>query len=154
MGLRDLASNRSSGVAYYMIIAQLPKRGTDAFGSGAYHASRGSRTHKGIDYACYPNTQIHSPIAGYVSKWGLCYSGEDFQYIEITTPDKARHRFFYVHPGLQKGTTVHINDYIGYSQNIALKYTTKKKVMTNHVHYEILLPDGSDVDPVWYGKTN
>ena len=137
-----------------MISATLSKRVSDDFGEGHFHASRGSRLHLGIDYAAHPGCQIHSPVRGTVTKHGYPYEDHpEYRYIEITTSDGARHRFFYVHPNpnLPVGAQVHINDYIGYAQDISVLYNTPDRKMINHVHYEILL-DGQEIDPEEYHK--
>ena len=126
--------------------AALPQRGTDPMGSGHYGASRGSRTHNGVDYACYPETEIASPTFGTVTKLGYPY-GDDlsYRYVEITDQFDKRHRVFYVEPSVQVGSLVHIGDVIGTAQDIEARYSGRG--MKNHVHYEIKLEDGSFIDP-------
>lgn len=130
-----------------MIKTVLPKRGSDEWGSGEFHASRGSRKHKGIDYACYPGTQIESPTHGDVTKLGYPY-GDDlsFRYVQITDDHGNNHRLFYVEPGVKVGDTVEQGDIVGEAQDIAARYSTPEKYMKNHIHYEILI-DGTEVDP-------
>jgi hypothetical protein len=135
-----------------MIKATLPKRGQDAWGSGAFGASRGTRIHKGIDYCCYPDTVITSHILGVVTKLGYPYSDDlRFRYVEVTTPDKCRHRWFYVSPEVVKGDVITVGQPIGVSQDIAGRYRDPKRPpMTNHVHFEILDTDGTPIDPEVY----
>lgn len=132
-----------------MITATLPPRGTDAWGSGEFGASRGSRSHKGIDYACFPETIIHTPVTGTVTKLGYPY-GDDlsFRYVEVTTRDKNRHRLFYTSPEVSVGELVSRGDIVGTAQDIAGKYhRDDREPMTNHIHYEILAPDGTPINP-------
>jgi len=91
-----------------MITGDLPYRVSDAFGEGHFGASRGSRTHKGIDFACYPDTKILSPVDGIVSRHGYPYADDlNFRYIEITNIDtKYKHRMFYVFPDVSLGVMV------------------------------------------------
>ena len=129
-----------------MINCILPERGIDDFGSGAFGASRGSRTHRGIDWACYPDTIIESRTSGRVTKLGYPYANEDFRYVEITDENLARHRYFYVNPMVKQGDLIEQDEVIGYAQDIAGKYNTAEKRMTNHIHYEILV-NNEPVDP-------
>ena len=125
-----------------LIESILPKRDTDEWGSGAFGASRGKRTHKGIDYACYPDTVILSPVGGVVTKLGYPY-GDDlsFRYVEITDDQGLKHRLFYVEPGCEPGDEIESGDIIGTAQDIAGRYSKPDKVMKNHIHYEILEND-------------
>lgn len=126
----------------------LPLRGTDSWGSGAYGASRGSRKHKGIDYAAYPGTEVCTPVGGKVTKLGYPY-GDDltFRYVEVTAEDGYRHRFFYVYPRVGRGDEMAAGDVVGIVQDSTSRY----KGITNHVHYEILKPGSkASVDPDKY----
>ena len=133
-----------------MINATLPKRKTDDWGSGAYGASRGGRTHRGIDYICYPNTQIKSTVTGTFTKYGICYSDNPFfRYVEIQDDRGYKHRFFYVRTHLPLGAAINASDYIGFAQNIAGRYSRPDKIMLNHIHYEIKYK-GEYFDPETY----
>lgn len=136
-----------------MLLATLPERGTDDWGSGEFHASRsgGSRKHKGVDYGCLPETLIHSRTDGRVTKLGYPYSSDlSFRYVQIEDEHGARHRYFYVEPGVSLGEIVYAGDVIGEAQDIAGKYSRPDKVMKNHVHYEILVDGVGEVDPRTY----
>lgn len=126
----------------------LPLRGADSWGSGAYGAPRGSRKHKGIDYAASPGTVLESNVAGRVTKLGYPY-GDDlsFRYVEVTSEDGYRHRFFYVYPRVGRGDVVAAGDVLGVVQDSTGRY----EGITNHVHYEILKPGSkASVDPDKY----
>lgn len=130
-----------------MIVAELPKRGSDAFGSGEFHASRGSRKHKGIDYSCFPDSVIRSPVFGKVTKLGYPYADDlSFRYVQVTDEADNDHRFFYVEPGVKVGDTIAPGDAIGTAQDVAAKHSTANRKMKNHIHYEILI-NGTEVDP-------
>ena len=132
-----------------MISATLPKRGVDAWGDGAFGASRGHRKHKGIDYACYPGTEIRCDKVGVVSKLGYPYSDDlAYRYVEVTTTNRLRHRYFYVEPRVKVGDLIRKGQVIGESQDISSRYRDPgKPPMINHVHYEVLEQDGTPVDP-------
>lgn len=127
-----------------MISLIAPLRGVDLFGSGAFKAPRGSRTHKGIDYAALPGSTVLSPVAGEVTKLGYPY-GDDlsFRYVEITTPLNKRWRFFYVLPGASLGEEIKEGESLGTVQDLNPRY----KGITPHIHLEVMLLDGSVVNP-------
>lgn len=136
-----------------MITGELPLRGTDDWGSGEFEASRGSNKHKGIDYACYPDTVIHSIFEGEVTKLGYCYKDAlEFRYVEITDSKGNRHRQFYVYPTVKVGNYVSNNWPVGISQDVSGYYKLKdsSKVMKNHVHYEILDKNNDPINPKGY----
>lgn len=126
-----------------MIGAILPRRGIDRHGSGAWGAPRGARTHKGVDYACYPGTEILSPRNGVCTKLGYPY-GDDlsFRYVEITDERETRIRFFYVTPALAEGDAVKAGDLIGTAQDIVARYPG----ITGHIHVE-MVRDGNHLNP-------
>ena len=137
-----------------MILVE-PIERNDALGLGHYGAPRGSRTHKGIDFAVFPGSLILAPVNGIITKYGYPYRDDlSWRYIEITQSDCApyvtteedkgdcaicgrahpRHRLFYVAMvEVYPGEHVYKGQKIGYLQNIAQRYPG----MTPHVHYEI-----------------
>lgn len=131
-----------------MIQSNLPKRGVDDFGSGAFGASRGSRKHKGIDYSCFVDAEILSPVEGTVTKLGYCYSDDlSFRYVEITDYSNLRHRFFYVEPMVNVGAYLSKGIPIGLAQDVSKKWSTDTRQMKNHIHYEILDEDNDAINP-------
>jgi murein DD-endopeptidase MepM/ murein hydrolase activator NlpD len=134
-----------------MINVILNKRAPDAFGSGEYGASRGSRTHVGVDYACSAGASIASPVDGEVTKLGYPY-GDDlsYRYVEVTAANGAKHRVFYCEPSVSVSDLVSVGDKIGEAQDIAKRYNTADKQMNNHVHYEIKDVYGNFVNPETY----
>ena len=118
-------------------IVTLPPRGTDAWGSGAFRAPRGDRTHTGVDFAVEPGAVLLSPVQGVVTRWGQVYRDtERYRYVEVTGLDQRQHRFYYVEPLLEVGNSVEPGETLGVVQNISARYDAR---MTNHVHYEIRL---------------
>lgn len=117
-----------------MIKATLPMRKCDDFGCGHYGASRGSRRHKGIDYACYPDTEIYPVIRGKVTKIGYPYADDlSYKYIQVTDEHNKDWRYFYIEPYVEVGDFVSPSNAIGKCQDLKLRYET----ITNHVHLEI-----------------
>lgn len=121
-----------------MLLTIATQRGSDAWGSGHFGASRGSRTHNGIDYWVPEGTKICSMSDGKVTKLGYPY-GDDlsYRYVEVTDAGGYQHRYFYVEPRVRVGQVVRRTHVIGQAQDIAGRYDEPQKVMRNHVHYEI-----------------
>jgi hypothetical protein len=132
-----------------MIKAILPQRHNDAWGCGDFGAPRGSHTHRGVDYCCYPDTAIQSHVTGKVTKLGYPYSDDySFRYVEVTDDANLRHRFFYVKPGVEVGDEITEGMTLGWSQDISGRYRDPKKApMLNHCHYEVLSVDGLPINP-------
>lgn len=119
-------------------------RGLDAFGSGEYRASRGSRVHNGIDYVAHVDSTILSPVNGRVTKLGYPY-GDDlsFRYVQITDYDDNDWRIFYVFPEVIMGQDILVDDLIGSVQDLGKRY----KGITSHIHLEIKNKLGNFIDP-------
>jgi len=127
-------------------IHQCNVRGKDCWGFGHYGASRGERTHVGIDYIANAGDEILSPVQGEVTKFGYPYSDDlSYRYVQVTDAQGVDHRFFYVEPLDEHllHSQVCVGDVLGVVQNIGLRY----KDITPHFHYEIKLPNGKHVDP-------
>jgi len=136
-----------------MITVNPPMR-NDNQGLGHFGASRGHRIHNGVDYAVAPEAAILSPVEGTVTKLGYPYAngyggvtpnGDEpvYRYVEITSRDQKRHRLFYVRPLVQVSQGVTKGRAVAVSMDVSERYPG----MTPHVHYEIMLPDGTFIDP-------
>jgi len=53
-----------------------PIRGLDSYGSGAFHAPRGSRIHQGIDLLAAVGSKVHAILDGTVTKLGYPYADD------------------------------------------------------------------------------
>lgn len=128
------------------MLARLPERGSDPMGDGSFGAPRGTRTHRGIDYACYPGTHILALHAGQVTKLGYPY-GDDLSYRYVQVSENGRaHRYFYVKPAVAMGERVNKGDLLGFAQNINARKNYGERGMKNHVHYEVRV-NNEFVDP-------
>lgn len=126
-----------------MHLHEMSERKCDGHGCGHFGASRGTRTHKGVDLNCKPLTLVYSPVAGTVTKIGYPYSDDlSYRYVEISDQGYA-FRVFYVEPQVEKGQKVSKNTVIGEAQDLRSRYTG----ITNHVHLEIKNADGEYIDP-------
>lgn len=131
------------------MIRIVPPMRNDDQGQGHFGASRGSRQHHGIDFACLPGSEILSPVIGIVTKLGYPYGegeghpgdSDPYRYVEITRL-RHRHRLFYIDPIVDIGQQISIDQPIGIVQDLTRRYPG----MTTHCHYEIM--DGDDyLDP-------
>ena len=128
--------------------ATLVKRGADSHGSGDYLASRGSRKHMGIDFACSPGCQVYPDISGLVTKLGIPYADpkkREYRYVQITDDKGVDVRYFYLHPDVEIGQAVTTDTVIGICQDLTKIY----EGITNHVHFEVK-KNGKHINPEKY----
>jgi len=125
---------------------------SDEAGDGHFGASRGSRTHRGVDYDCDPVAPVLCLVAGKVTKLGYCYADDlSWRYVQVTDKDSYKHRFFYVTPTVQVGDFIGRESIIGVAQDITERYPSQG--MNAHVHYEIKTTKGEYLDPEEFHKT-
>jgi len=120
-------------------------RDTDDWGSGAYGAPRGNRTHRGIDLVTKPGQTIHAPFTGTVVRHANPYD-DDPRYTGCLLrreSDGLEVKLFYLE-GIDIGPVAN-GDPIGTAQDIAIKYPG----IINHIHLEVWL-NGEPVDPAPY----
>ena len=133
----------SSNKAFAKITKKNLDRGCDPMGCGSFGASRGSRTHKGIDIVAAPGETIFSPITGKVTRFPIPYATDNrYNGIEITN-STYRIMIFYMKPNVSIGTTVIAGQSIGIAQNISAKHGSSMK---NHIHFEVY-KNGTLIDP-------
>ncbi|MDY6994789.1 MAG: M23 family metallopeptidase [Pseudomonadota bacterium] len=127
-------------------------RGTDCQGSGAYGASRGNRTHEGIDIVAKVGAQVCSPIDGTLTRKAYPYA-KDLKYTGVLLTGTGKHKgytikIFYMNVWNEViGQEVTMGETIlGTVQDIAAKYPCQKGKMTNHIHVEVR-KNGGLIDP-------
>lgn len=121
-------------------------RGTDAFGSGAHGAGRGSRIHDGTDYITVPPQNVTAPISGRVSTISAPYRDTNALLgVQIDASNGTLCWVWYIAPAtrivgslVRAGQTV-----IGTAQSLQARYAG----ITDHVHVRFHAADGSRVDP-------
>lgn len=119
-------------------------RGCDPSGCGNFGASRGDRTHQGIDIVVKEGDVIKSPIDGEVIRYPFPYSG-DINYKGILIRNKDYEvKIFYINPNAPVGKILK-GQKIGNAQNIAKKYPSSP--MTNHIHLEVRDNKGNLINP-------
>ncbi len=141
--------------------AELPVRGFDSHGSGAYMAPRGDHFHRGVDLACYKGTKIKAECAGRVTKIGYPYSQgipdpawsdnriakflrkKALRYVQVTDYMGVEYRYFYINPLVKLDDTVNYGDILGESQGLIDIYPG----IIDHIHYE-MRADGHYLDPI------
>ena len=124
-------------------------RGCDPMGCGHYLASRGARSHKGIDFEAKVGSIVSSHVDGMISKIGIPYADPKksrFKYVEIVSGG-VQHRFFYCQPldSFDIGQRVSIGQPFATVQHIAGEH----EGMKNHIHYEVK-NSGNYLDPQEY----
>ena len=113
----------------------VPLRGADLEGSGAFAAPRGGKRHKGVDYAFEPGAEVKSPIEGCVTRLGWAYKDAPYRLVEILSHGGAMlWRFLYIDPIVGAGDLVASGQTIGTAQKISDRYGEE---MTDHVHVEV-----------------
>ena len=123
-------------------------RDQDAWGNGHYGATRGTRTHNGVDLVCVPDEPFLSPLTGLVTKVGYPYGDPErryIRYVEITSKGH-KFRFFYLNPLVKVGDNITKNDIIGTVISLQRFYPN----ITEHVHFEIINQQGEFIDPTSY----
>ena len=119
---------------------------SDSAGDGAFGASRGMRTHNGVDYLCEPGKFTFSPVDGVVSKLGYCYTNDPkWRYVEVKDDRDNRHRLFYSLPLVSLDEMVTTGQIIGENQDISERYPGQG--MRAHIHYEIIDVTGQYMNP-------
>jgi len=107
----------------------------DAWGSGAFGASRGHRKHRGLDIAAAPLEQVYAPFSGRIVREAFPYASDlSFRGVVLEgTGDWQGYtaKMFYV-SGVICGE-VAAGALIGFVQNLGVKYPD----ITNHVHIEV-----------------
>ena len=119
-------------------------RGTDCWGSGAYGASRGDRTHKGVDVVASPNQPIKSLTYGTVSRLGWCYDWGKYptrRHLRLVVVELDGNEFTYMYcsPSVCRGDAVKPGTILGTGQNLQPHF----KGITPHFHFEIKTPVGN-----------
>lgn len=107
----------------------------DRFGFGHFGASRGNRTHEGVDLVANPGDYVYAPFKGTITKHGYCYSDtSEYRYIEVTG-EKNTVRILYAEldNAFDVGDSVPEGQFLGIAQDIAKRYPG----ITPHVHVEL-----------------
>lgn len=113
-------------------------RKLDKWGKGHYGASRGGRSHKGIDIIALYGQDVLSPIEGTVVRKSFPYAN-DPSFEGLLIEGKGIHKdfivkIFYIKPLSNiVGKSVDPGDKIATAQSLLIKYPG----ITNHIHLEV-----------------
>ena len=127
--------SRSNG---YTLAKDYSLRGVDSYGSGAYGAPRGNRTHRGLDIVPLNGHSVRSPIDGVVIRHGVPYSTNNgsLQLVEIQgkgKDDDLNVKLMYLTPIVPVGHTVKRGSLVGFMESLQFRY----KGITDHIHLEV-----------------
>lgn len=118
-------------------------RECDKWGCGHFGASRGDRTHNGVDIITEPGDRVYCLNRGIVSKIGYPYADDlSYRYVEIMDAGWAW-RYFYVEPIVHVGDEVDAYTIIGEAQALGPRYPG----ISPHIHLEVIDPDDNYRDP-------
>lgn len=137
-------------IGFYPIVDSFEIR-NDGKGQGHFGASRGSRSHAGIDVVCLPGEVIYSPIEGYVNRdVNRVYASDpNYQGIEITGTGKhqgLKVKMFYCSRAINLNDEFFEGTPVAFAQDISEKYGPS---MIPHIHLEVRL-NGQLTDPLNY----
>lgn len=134
---------------FYPIIQPSQKMRNDSKGDGHFGASRGRRTHNGLDLIVVPGSAVYCPIEGYMKRVAFPYGAgkRNKKWLGCAIEGMGLYRgyevkIFYMDPFLM-GEDVYPNDIIGKAQAISKKYSSQ---MIDHLHVEVRYK-GQLIDP-------
>lgn len=134
---------------FYPIINPSQKMRNDSKGDGHFGASRGRRTHNGLDLIVVPGSAVYCPIEGYMKRVAFPYGAgrRNKKWLGCAIEGMGLYRgyevkIFYMDPFLM-GEYVYPNDIIGKAQAISKKYSSR---MIDHLHVEVRYK-GQLIDP-------
>ncbi len=120
-------------------------RNTDAYGSGAFGASRGKRTHAGIDIVALPGDEVVAPCDGRVVHIGVAYYGSLLGSLHIQGTGQysdVRVKLLYVDADDGLTGAVTKGQKIGMAQDVSSYWhmkSPKSGRMVNHIHFELMM---------------
>lgn len=125
-------------------------RGRDRYGAGYFGASRGSRSHGGVDFVRKAGEPVLAFAGGKVTKLGYPYRDHlEYRYVEITDDRGFRCRYFYADPHVSVGDRVVPGGLLGRAQDLERLYPG----ITPHYHFEVITMSGRKKvyhDPIKY----
>ncbi len=118
-----------------MLTVLPPTRNRDKYGAGYFGASRGKRTHNGVDFVVQPHQNVCAFQRGTVTKLGYPYANHlEYRYVEVTDARGYRCRYFYCSPILAVGDVVDRGGVVGIAQDLSKLYPG----ITPHFHFEVV----------------
>ncbi len=120
---------------------------SDPAGDGRYGASRGGRTHQGLDTRADPGDSARAPMTGLLVRSGLCYRDDDRFSLAVIESEPWACKVLYVAPYARLiGRRVRMGQIIGMVQDVTKRKDYAVQGMMPHVHTEVR-HHGEIVDP-------
>ncbi len=117
-------------------------RGCDAWGCGSFGSSRGSLSHRGLDFDIPHGGDVFAPFPCKVVRHGYPYSDDlSFRLIEVVgigAYKEYRAKLMYVTELPPVGSVFHEKQKMCVADNITRRYDDR---MVNHVHFELYAND-------------
>ncbi|XP_078061641.1 leukocyte cell-derived chemotaxin-2-like [Mustelus asterias] len=118
-------------------------RGTDQYGSGAYGAPRGRRTHKGVDVICSDGWTVYAPFSGRLVRRANPYGNRNaIDNGVLLSGSGYCVKIFYIKPYVYYGEVEK-----GKAIGTMLKMQTVYPGITSHVHIQMCI---SSTNPTPY----
>lgn len=114
----------------------------DTCGAGTFGASRGNRTHNGVDYLCEPGQEILSPITGILRRHSRPYADDPYYDGVLIDGIQGSVKLWYFRPFDEViRQQVRSGQPIGIAQDIGKKYTdeARGRVCLPHVHLRLTI---------------
>lgn len=134
---------------FFAVVQPVQVLRNDTEGEGHFGASRGRRTHNGIDILVTPGSAVYCPIEGYMERIAYPYgtSRRNKEWLGCAIQGTGLYRgyevkIFYMEPFLL-GEYVYPYDIIGKAQAISDRYSSQMK---DHLHVEVRYY-GTLIDP-------
>lgn len=124
----------------------LKQRATDAWGSGAWLAKRGSRLHLGVDFRTTAGREVTMPCTARIARRKHPYADDLSWSGVLLNAGGWEITLFYVDLTAPVGIVLPVGATLGVSQNIAKRYDHR---MTPHVHLEVHAPSRSALPADW-----
>ncbi len=124
-------------------------RKSDSYGEGHFGASRGRRTHNGVDYIATVGQHVKAPLSGKVVKISRPYSsGIDalvLSGVQIVASDGTQCWVWYIQPSANiVGKVVKAGNIIGIVKTLKNRYT---RGITDHIHLRLHGRHGNKINP-------
>ena len=147
--LMSFTSKSKQSITLYN--GKMTRRGCDkepfAGGCGHFGASRGTRTHEGIDILCTVGGEVYAPFDGFVERKVKPYAGWNFSGLQINHGTFLTKIMYFLPVEGLENTSVAKGQIIGYCQDIQNKYGS---TVPRHLHVEVINTEGVHQDPEKY----
>lgn len=123
-------------------------RGCDAYGCGDFGASRGNRTHQGVDLVSPVGDRVNAPCDGTIVRHSRPYANDN-RYDGVLLRCQTGHDVYIWYIDVTAGVSANVRagDQLGTTQALSLRYPPRRGgAITNHIHLQVR-DGGNIVDP-------